>query len=114
MRYLVYESEMEWQEHPEFEGVLVKVLQSRRDHGSMATVVMTRVPKGGEVPVHVHEGSDDILYIIDGMAEMAIDGIGNFEMQKGGCLRVPKDTKHRIFNVTKDLLLYDVWAPPTI
>jgi len=114
MRYLVYESEMEWQEHPEFEGVLIKVLQSKKDHGSLATVVFTRVPKGGEVPVHVHEESDDILYIIDGMAEMAIDGIGTFEMRKGGCLRVPKNTKHHIFNVAKDLLLYDVWAPPTI
>ncbi len=114
MRYLVYESEMEWQKHPEFEGVLFKVLQSKRDHGSLATVVVNKIPKGGGVPVHVHEESDDILYIIDGVAEMEIDGIGTFEMQKGGCLRVPKNTKHRIFNVTKDLILYDVWAPPTI
>ena len=114
MRYLVYESEIEWQKHPEFEGVWIKVLQSKKDHGSLATVIVTRIPKGGGVPVHVHQKSDDILYILDGMAEMEIDGIGTFEMQKGGCLRVPKNTKHRIFNVTKDLILYDVWAPPTI
>jgi len=114
MRYLVYESELEWEEHPQFENVWIKILQSRKENESQATVVVTRVPEGGEVPVHVHEVSDDILYLIDGIAEMEIEGIGTFQMKRGGCLRVPKNTRHRIYNVTKELILYDVFSPPTI
>ena len=113
MRYLVNESEAEWQNHPTFQGVKIKVLQTQKDQDSLATIVITEVPKGVIVPFHVHEESDDILFILSGNASMEIEGIRSFQMEKGSCLRVPKAIRHQIHDVTEDLLIYDVFAPPS-
>ena len=43
---------------------------------------------------------------------MWIDGVGEFELGKGIFVRVPQNTKHRIYNVTEDILNYDVFTPP--
>jgi len=112
MRYLVHESEVNWEPHQKFKGVKVKILHTEKDQNSLATIVMTKVPKGEKVPVHVHENSDNILHILEGRAKMEIDGIGVFQMAKGSCLRVPKNTKHQIYDVTEELIVYDVFAPP--
>lgn len=55
---LVHESQVQETDHPVFDGVKIKVLLSRADHDSAATVVLTRVPAGVEVPEHVHDQSD--------------------------------------------------------
>jgi mannose-6-phosphate isomerase-like protein (cupin superfamily) len=43
---------------------------------------------------------------------MWIDGIGDFDIEKGTFVRVPKNTRHRIYDVTEEILNYDVFAPP--
>jgi len=116
MEYLVNEEELQWQNHPsgDWGRGRRKILHSKEKNGSLATVLMVNIPKGGGNPVHVHEESDDILYILSGKAKMEIEGIGSLEMKKGSCIRIPKNTKHRIHDVTQDLILYDIFAPATI
>ena len=43
-----------------------------------------------------------------------IDGEGEFTLEPGMIIRVPKGTKHKIFDVTEDLLIYDVFHPALI
>ncbi|MBN2809370.1 MAG: hypothetical protein JXR80_07740 [Deltaproteobacteria bacterium] len=42
---------------------------------------------------------------------MWVEGKGEFILQPGVIVRVPKGTKHRITEVTEALLVYDVFSP---
>ena len=42
---------------------------------------------------------------------MWVDGTGEFLLQPGVIVRVPKGIKHKITEVTEDLLIYDVFSP---
>jgi len=103
MEYVIQEEEMAWQDHPRMRGGQYKGFYSREKQGSLATIQLIKVQKGGGNDLHVHEESDDILYILSGKAKMEIEGIGAVQMTKGSCVRVPKNTKHRIYEVTEEL-----------
>ena len=62
----------------------------------------------------VHEEQVDILYPMQGEAEMFVEGTGTFLLKPGIVVRVPKGTKHKISNVTEELLIYDVFQPATL
>lgn len=113
MEYLVNEEKMQWQDHPRMSLGQYKVLYSKEKHGSLATIQLVKVQNGGGNELHVHEESDDILYILSGEAKMEIEGVGAVQMRKGSCVRVPKNTKHRIYDVTEELIFFDVFAPAT-
>ncbi len=103
-----------WAPHPVAEGVEIKPLVTKKEHGLNVTCVLVKVPAGIEVTEHIHETQADILYPLQGRAEMYVEGAGNLELKPGVVVRVPMGVKHRIFNVTEELLLYDVFQPATI
>ncbi|MEA3437280.1 MAG: cupin domain-containing protein [Thermodesulfobacteriota bacterium] len=109
----VYRSveKVSWMPHPAVQGVKIKPLISNREHGLNVTCMLVNVPAGKEVPEHVHEEQDDILYLLQGKAVMWVDGTGDFSLEPGVIVRVPKGKKHKIFDVTQDLLIYDVFCP---
>jgi quercetin dioxygenase-like cupin family protein len=76
--------------------------------------MLVKVPAGIEIPEHIHEEQADILYPIKGKAEMYVEGAGTFPLTSGVIVTVPKGTKHSIFNVTEELLVYDVFQPATL
>jgi len=99
-----------WIPHPTAKGVSIKPLVTRKDDGTDVSCMLVLVPKDNEVPEHVHE-EDDILYPLNGRAIMWVDGSGSFPLEPGCVVRVPKGTKHKIENVSEELLLYDVFWP---
>ncbi len=103
--------ELEWQPHKTAKGVEIKVLISKAVQGTDVTCLLVRVGRGLEVPEHLHENSDDILYILSGKAMMAVEGSEDFVLKPGIFVRVPKGTRHRIYDVSEDLLIYDVFWP---
>ncbi len=112
MEYMINEEKMKWQDHPRMRLGQYKLLYSKEKHGSLATIQLIKVQKGGGNEFHVHEESDDILYILSGEAKMEIEGVGSVQMRKGSCVRVPKNTRHRIYDVIEELIAFDVFAPP--
>ena len=100
-----------WLSHPTAQGVKIKPLISEKEHGLNVTCMLVNVPVGKEVPEHIHEDQDDILYPLQGKAVMWIDGTGNFSLEPGVIVRVPKGKKHKITDITEDLLIYDVFFP---
>ncbi len=105
------EKDLAWEPHP-FLPIQIKNFLSRKDGGGEVTIFLVKLPVGKEVPVHVHETQEDIIFILAGKAKMWIDGVGDFPIEKGTFIRVPKNTKHRIYDVTEEILNYDVFSPP--
>ena len=103
--------EIPWLPHPVAEGVRIKPLISNKEHGLDVTCMLVKIPQGKEVPEHIHATQDDILYPLEGKATMWVDGTGEFPLQPGNIVRVPKGTKHKIFAVTEDTLIFDVFCP---
>ena len=107
-------ADVSWRPHPLVKEVNIKPLVTKSEDGLNVTCMLVRVPAGIEVPEHIHEEQVDILYPIQGKAEIHVDGVGTFPLEPGVIARVPKGIKHRIFNVTEELLVYDVFQPATL
>ncbi|CAB1057691.1 hypothetical protein D1BOALGB6SA_2444 [Olavius sp. associated proteobacterium Delta 1] len=45
---------------------------------------------------------------------MHVEGTGAFALEPGVVVRVPIGVKHKIINVTEELVIYDVFHPATI
>ncbi len=69
---------------------------------------------GIEIPEHIHDQQDDILYPLKGKASMWVDGTGFFTLEPGVIVRVPKGIKHKIIDVVEDMVIYDVFSPATV
>lgn len=106
--------DLAWRPHPLVKEVSIKPLVTKSEDGLNVTCMLLRIPAGVEIPEHIHEEQADILYPIDGKAEMNVEGAGTFALKPGVIVRVPKGTKHSIFNVTEELLIYDVFQPATL
>jgi quercetin dioxygenase-like cupin family protein len=105
--------DMAWRPHPLVKEVSVKPLVTKGEDGLDVTCMLVRIPPGSDIPEHVHEEQADILYPLQGRAQMQVEGQGTFDLEPGMIVRVPKNTKHRIFDVTEELLIYDVFQPAT-
>ena len=103
-----------WDPHPLVVEVKIKPLVTKRDHDLNVSCILVKVPAGIEIPEHTHEEQVDILYPIQGKAEMYVEGAGDFSLEPGVVVRVPIGAKHKIFNVTEELIIYDVFHPATI
>lgn len=111
MKSVKRERDLAWAPHP-FLPIQIKTFLSRKDDQGDITVFLVKIPAEKEVPEHVHETQEDIIFILSGKAQMWIDGMGDFPLEKGTFVRVPKNTRHRIYDVTEEILNYDVFTPP--
>jgi len=111
MDYVKKEKDLAWEPHP-FLPIQIKLFLTQKSDRTDVTCFLVKVPKGKEIPVHVHETQEDILFLLAGKGRMWIEGIGDFDIEKGTLIRVPKNTKHRIYDVTEEILNYDVFTPP--
>jgi len=100
-----------WVPHPTAQGVRIKPMISEKEHGLNVTCMLVNIPVDKEVPEHIHDSQDDIIYPLQGKASMWVDGTGIFSLEPGVIVRVPKGTKHRVYDVTEELLVYDVFFP---
>lgn len=101
----------QWTPHPMFKGVEVCYLVTKKTNGLDITMALVRLPVGSLPERHIHENSDDIIYVLEGRGSMWVDGQGDIPLQKGDFLRIPKGVEHQPRNIEQDLLLYNVWFP---
>jgi len=115
MKIIINAKEKEWMPHPTAKNVFIKSLVTKKEFGSESpTILLVKIPAGASVPKHIHTESEDILYILAGHAKMFVQGIGDFKIEKGMLIRVPRGTEHSIFNVSENVLIYDVFTPAII
>ena len=111
MDHVKKEKDLEWTPHP-FLPIQIKSLLTQKSDQAEITIFLVRIPVGKDIPEHVHETQEDIIFLLSGKGKMWIDGLGDFSIEKGTFIRVPKNTKHRIYGVTEEIINYDVFAPP--
>lgn len=77
----------------------------------MVSVKVGRLPVGGEIVLHSHEGSNQLEYYPEGRATLFLEGVGEREIRPGSFMFAPKGVGHRIRNVTEELVIYSVFVP---
>ena len=100
-----------WEPHPLVKEVLLNFIVTKKDNEAGVTCLFVKIPKGREIPEHLHELSNDIIVPLEGKAKIWIQGIGEFEMSRGVVMNIPKSVRHKIFDVTEDVFAFDVFNP---
>jgi quercetin dioxygenase-like cupin family protein len=111
MQVVKREKDLTWVPHP-FLSIHILHLLTKKDDQADITCFLVKVPKGTAVEEHIHETQEDIIYVMKGKGRMWVDGVGDFVLEPGTFIRVPKNTRHRMYGVTEDLLNFDVFTPP--
>jgi len=99
-------------EHPFLENVGMRTLYSKRDDGAEITCFVVRCAVGSEIEEHIHQEEADIIYILQGKATMWVEDRGDFALEPGVFVVVPKGLRHRTYDVEEELFIYDVFTPP--
>jgi mannose-6-phosphate isomerase-like protein (cupin superfamily) len=111
MDYKRNANDLQWQPHPSgAAGIEMKKLRGSAD-GAAESIAIVRIAPGAVVAPHVHPDSDDNLYILSGHWTMRVLE-QTFPIGPGDQITVPIDTEHEIYDVSEELLIYDVFAPP--
>jgi mannose-6-phosphate isomerase-like protein (cupin superfamily) len=65
------------------------------------------------IPDHVHEDSEELMFIISGRARLVIEGEGEWEIGPETAIYSPLGKKHRLENIGDEpLKLVWVYSPP--
>lgn len=68
---------------------------------------------GSMIPDHVHENSEEVLFLISGHAKIVIDGEGEWEIGPETAFYSPIGVKHRVENIGDEpLRIVWVYSPP--
>ncbi|OPY11259.1 MAG: Cupin domain protein [Syntrophaceae bacterium PtaB.Bin038] len=111
---LIQPDERKWEPHPQVPRVEVSYLLSKRADQVDMTSALVHLPVGAQAEKHLHENSDDIIYVLQGKAKMWVDGIGDVPLVAGTFLRIPKGTMHQPLDIEEDFIAYDIWYPALV
>lgn len=97
----------------EFPGRTLTVLFSPDNGSGQMTTAVSKVPSGGVLPWHVHENSDEIIYVLQGQGIASHETQeGSIEIYPGKALFMPKGQKHCIENKgDTEMRLYCTFSP---
>lgn len=112
-RYLVQEKDVEGYSPANHHGTVNKRLVSQANVGAKhMEVVLGTLEKGGGALPHAHPGMEQACYLLEGTAEVEIDG-ETFAMLPGDTCFFPEDVMH-IFRVTSEtpVRLLVIYSPP--
>jgi quercetin dioxygenase-like cupin family protein len=84
-------------------------LLTKKDDGVEVTTLLIRIPKGEGLPEHTHL-AHDIIFPLSGKAKIWIKGMGDYELKKGVLMHVPPGVLHKLYDVTEDVEIYDVFS----
>jgi quercetin dioxygenase-like cupin family protein len=101
---------LKWDDHPINEAIKLAFLVTKKEHNIEGTCMIARVPKGGGIAEHTHK-AHDLIIPIAGKGKFWINGLGDFLMEKGNVFSIPPGISHRLYDVTEDIEILDVYIP---
>jgi len=111
---VVQPEDRKWDPHPQLPGIEVAYLMPKRADDVSITCALVHLTVGSKVDKHIHENSDDIIYVLKGKAKMWIEDVGDVPLAAGTLLRIPKGTLHQPHDIEEDLVAYDTWYPALV
>ena len=79
---------------------------------SLSQLVVMSIPKGQDIGEEIHEETDQLLFVIDGEAEVVIDGEIS-KAEEEDVIIIPKGARHNIKNYgDEDLKVLSIYTPP--
>lgn len=80
--------------------------------GEKSQLVVMSIPVGGDIGEETHQGTDQVLFFVEGEGEAILNGESR-KVYKHDVVFVPAGTLHNFKNVgSEDLKLFTVYAPP--
>lgn len=80
--------------------------------GKHTQVVIMSIPPGGEIGEEVHDGTDQVLYLIEGEGKVVLNGEEK-AYKAGDIVLVHEGTRHNFINTgTIDLKIITTYSPP--
>jgi len=68
---------------------------------------------GSMIPDHIHDTSEEVLFLISGRAKIVIEGVGEWEIGPETAFYSPRGIKHRVENIGDEpLRIVWVYSPP--
>lgn len=107
----VHATEIPLEPHAQMLDVTLQYLLSAKTDAAPLTCAIVRLPAGSQPERHVHENSDDMLYVLTGRGKLWVSGKGVSSLTPGTFVRVPKGVLHAPMDIEEDLILYNVWLP---
>jgi quercetin dioxygenase-like cupin family protein len=104
---------IEWKPHPINKNVDLGFIITKKEDEVEVTCIIAKVPKGESIPEHNHE-VQDIIVPLSGKGKFWIEGLGEFEMKKGVIFNIPPGVVHKLYDVTEDLEIFDVFSGPIL
>lgn len=91
-----------------------KLLLSPKNVGTKgASMGLNVTAVGSMIPDHVHEDSEELMFIISGRAKLVIEGMGEWEVGPDTAIYSPLGKKHRLENIGDEpLKLVWCYTPP--
>ncbi len=91
-----------------------KLLLSPKNMGTRgASMGLNVTAVGSMIPDHVHEDSEELMFIISGRARLVIEGMGEWEVGPDTAIYSPLGKKHRLENIGDEpLKLVWCYVPP--
>lgn len=102
-----------WEPHPINSNVQLGFVLTKKEDGVEITSLIAKIPKGEAIPEHTHKVYD-ILFPLSGKGKAWIQGIGELELKRGVVVNIPPDAVHKVYEVTEDLEIYDVFSGPIL
>ena len=97
--------------HPFLKSVGMRTLYSKRENNDDITCFIIRCSVGSEIEEHVHQEETDLIYVLSGKARMWVEDRGEFTLEPGVFVAVPKGLRHKTYDVVEELFIYDVFTP---
>jgi mannose-6-phosphate isomerase-like protein (cupin superfamily) len=80
--------------------------------GELSQIVVMSIPPGGEIGMEVHNGTDQVIHIVDGQGNAILAGEEQ-PIEAGDVVLVRQGTQHNFVNAgSADLKIITVYAPP--
>lgn len=107
----INEHDIPWGPHPRYEGLLLKVLVPGAVNLAL-NVSRVRVDVGKQIPPHVHAGSSETFYILQGSGVCYL-GDAATPFSPGFCFYAPAGQEHRLENTgAEPVEILAIFAPP--
>jgi mannose-6-phosphate isomerase-like protein (cupin superfamily) len=103
--------ELKEEPHPFLKSFGIRTLYSNKENEGEITCFIVRCKVGSEIEEHVHSTETDHIFVLEGKATMWIEDRGEFLLEPGIFVAVPKGLRHRTYKVKEELLIYDVFSP---